>query len=634
MGSPTGSSSPSKESFEYELFDGDAENLKTVAAPPIQSNPWIDPDFLKLTHRIGRGPFGDVWIATLHHFTDDCGDYSGNCREVAVKMLNFISEEQIQPLMKKFESTFYKCQKTQHVCWLYGISVKNGKICIVMKFYEGSVGGKMAHLKGDRLPLSDILRYGIDVVQGVMELHSQGILVLNLKPFNLLLDEQDQAVVGDIGIPMLLRGIPLSRSDLTLRLGTLNYMAPEQWGPDVRGPISYETDCWGFGCSIVEMFTGVSPWYGKSAEEIYTAVVTKHEKPNVPSGLPCAIESVVKGCFEYDFRNRPSFADILFALKNPNASFGNSGWICARDKTQGKGNDFQNCNWLFLKDRLQVGDYVRSRKVASLNKLEDMSIVEGTAVGMDSDMYVLVRVHGLHDPLRIHASHLERVSLGFAAGDWVRLNTSSLQISNSRQKQSSVGILHSVSRDGKVEVAFLGLETLWTGHCSELQMAESFAIGQFVRIKVGTVSPRFEWPRKENAWDTGRISWIFPNGCLLVKFPGRLFGNVPRLADPAEVELVQFHTCVGIVEKYHHLEAVHWAVRPVIVTLGFLSVLKLGILVVSIGSKAVGSKKKHNDQQSLDVQAAGQDPNNSGNVRWRPPSVANIFFKEGVTTAR
>ncbi|KAH9317981.1 hypothetical protein KI387_019750 [Taxus chinensis] len=535
MSSRSDTSFPSKFSFEYELFEGDAENLRTVVAPPPQSNPWIDSGALKLTHRIGKGPFGDVWMATLH-YTEDYDEP----REVAVKMLNFMSEEQVQPFMAKFENVFYKCQGTQHVCWSYGLSVKNEKICIVMKFYEGSVGDKMAQLRGDRIPLSDILRYGTDVAQGVMELHSQGILALNLKPSNLLLDEHDRAVVGDFGIPMLLLGIPLSSSDLTLRLGTPNYMAPEQWEADVRGPISCETDCWGFGCSIVEMFTGIRPWYGKSAEEIYAAVVIRREKPKVPSGLPCAIESVLKGCFEYDFRNRPSIADILFALKNPNATFGDSGWICVRDKSELKGSDVQNCNWLFLKDKLRVGDYVRSRKVANLNKPEDMSTVEGTIVGMNSDMYVLVRVHGLHDPLRMHSSNLERVSLGFGAGDWVRLHGSSLQNSRSGKKQSSVGILHSISRDGKVEVAFLGLETLWTGNCSELHMSESFAVGQFVRIKAGIALPRFQWPRKRNAWDTGRISWIFPNGCLIVKFPGRLFGNVPCLADPAEIELVQF----------------------------------------------------------------------------------------------
>jgi len=36
----------------------------------------------------------------------------------------------------------------------------NFQICIAMKFYEGSIGDKMARLKGGKLPLSEVLRYG------------------------------------------------------------------------------------------------------------------------------------------------------------------------------------------------------------------------------------------------------------------------------------------------------------------------------------------------------------------------------------------------------------------------------------------------------------------------------------------
>lgn len=158
-------------------------------------------------------------------------------------------------------------------------------------------------------------RYGIDLAQGVSELHSKGILVLNLKPCNFLLNEKDRAVLGDIGIPSLLLGIPLPSSDLTRRLGSPNYMAPEQWQPDETGPISFETDSWGFGCSIVEMLTGLQPWFGMSVDEIYNSVVRKQEKPWIPSGLPPPVENVLLGCFEYDFRSRPLMKDILQEFK-------------------------------------------------------------------------------------------------------------------------------------------------------------------------------------------------------------------------------------------------------------------------------------------------------------------------------
>lgn len=154
-------------------------------------------------------------------------------------------------------------------------------------------------------------RYGINLAQGVQELHSKGSFILNLKPFNVLLNDNDQAILGDVGIPSLLLGSSFLSSDMAKRLGTPNYMAPEQWEPEVRGPISFETDSWGFGCTIVEMLTGNQPWYGCPVRRIYQSVVEKHEKPNIPSGLPSSVENILSGCFEYDLRNRPLMVDIL-----------------------------------------------------------------------------------------------------------------------------------------------------------------------------------------------------------------------------------------------------------------------------------------------------------------------------------
>jgi len=130
-----------------------------------------------------------------------------------------------------------------------------------------------------------------------------------------LLDDSDQAILGDIGIPSLLIGSLFLSSDYAHRLGTPNYMAPEQWQPEVRGPISFETDSWGFGSSIVEMLIGNRPWYGHPVSEIYQSVVEKYDKPQIPSGLPFSIENVLSGCFEYDLRNRPSMADILTVFR-------------------------------------------------------------------------------------------------------------------------------------------------------------------------------------------------------------------------------------------------------------------------------------------------------------------------------
>ena len=185
--------SGSTDAFEYMLFEGDPDHLKSVICNPNQITPWIDSSALKLAHRIGRGPFGDVWLATHHRRTENYDHY----HEVAVKMLYPVKEDEMPAFLAKFDEIFSKCQGLENVCFLHGVSIHNGRVsycfylrpvsqlhanstseriydklynhsshafvgfqvCIVMKFYEGSVGDKMAHLKGGKLSLLDVLRY-------------------------------------------------------------------------------------------------------------------------------------------------------------------------------------------------------------------------------------------------------------------------------------------------------------------------------------------------------------------------------------------------------------------------------------------------------------------------------------------
>ncbi|KAF5456745.1 hypothetical protein F2P56_026191 [Juglans regia] len=610
-------------SFDFELLEDDPDHPRTtVVTSSSRKSSWIEPAKLKLRHRIGRGPFGDVWLATHHQSTEDYDEF----HEVAVKVLHSIKEDHTRAALDKLEDLLFKCQGIGGVCLLHGVSVMSGKICIVMKFYEGSVGDKMARLQGEKLSLPDVLRYGIDLAEGILELHSKEILVLNLKPSNVLLNENNQAFLGDVGIPYLLLGIPLPSSDMARRLGSPNYMAPEQWQPEVRGPISLETDSWGFGCCIVEMITGVRPWRGRSVDEIYHSVVRKQETPYIPGGLPPVLDNVLIGCFEYDLRNRPLMTHILHVFRSlKNAIDNDGGWMgLGSMPIKEKSNNTGYTEWFLAKDHLQVGDMVRSRNAPNSRKPENMDVLEGTVVGLerdtDRDGFVLVRVHGVHDPLRVPVTTLERVTFGLAAGDWVRLKEED-------KKHSPVGIIHSINRDGSVAVGFIGMETLRKGSSSEFQMAESYHVGQFVRLKTNILSPRFEWPRKRSGtWATGRIWRILPNGCLMVKFPGILtFGDEWNtfLADPAEVEMVAFKKCPGMVRKYQHLEDFHWAVRPLLITIGLFTAMKLGIFV---GKKMGRSKVKKHEASSIQTDSQYMDGQNASNSLWIPPKVANMLF--------
>ncbi|XP_010437936.1 PREDICTED: E3 ubiquitin-protein ligase KEG-like [Camelina sativa] len=592
---------------EYEIIEGACESALAAG-----TSPWVDSSTLKLRHRIGRGPFGDVWLATHHQSTDDYDEH----HEVAVKMLHPIKEYQ-KRVVVEFDDLFSKCQGMENVCLLRGVSTISGKICIIMKFYEGSVGDKMARRKGGKLLLPDILRYGVDLATGILELHSKGFLILNLKPSNFLLSDNDKAILGDVGIPYLLLSISLPSPDMAVRLGTPNYMAPEQWQPEVRGPMSFETDSWGFGCSIVEMLTSVQPWSGRSADEIFDLVVRKQEKLNIPNGIPPPLENLLRGCFMYDLRSRPSMTDILHVLKSLQNSEEEEIWR-GIDSTEIRKSSatLGYTEWFLSKDHLQVGDKVRSRKPASSFKHENMDVPGGMVVGLerdttDPDGFALVKVHGVHDPLRVHVSVLERVTNGLASGDWVRLK-------HGNKRHSPVGVLHSIDREGNVAVGFIGLPTLWKGTSSQLQMANAYRVGQFVKLKANVVIPRFKWMRKSiGIWATGRISQVLPNGCLEVDFPGVLPFKEEHgscLADPAEVEIVNFNTCEGVMKKYEHLEDFHWAVRPLLIAMGLLTAMKLGFFV----GKKIGRSKdgKQRDGSSAQGDCQIRDGQKSRKSKW------------------
>lgn len=114
---------------EDELF---AEDFELDSMPEMmggesdQRPSWIEPNDLKLMHRIGRGLFGDVWLATLHNSTEEFDEF----HEVVVKMLPLISDEKIRTVLGKFETLYEASQGLNRVSWPRGMSTKDGKVSI------------------------------------------------------------------------------------------------------------------------------------------------------------------------------------------------------------------------------------------------------------------------------------------------------------------------------------------------------------------------------------------------------------------------------------------------------------------------------------------------------------------------
>jgi len=176
-----------------------------------------------------------------------------------------------------------------------------------MRRYAQSLNRKLHNADGGRLPLSEVQQYGRKIAKAGMELHSQNVVLSDLKPANILLDEHDDIAVADFGISTLLkRG---EEQDDGLH-GTFNYMSPEAFDPESFGRLSTMSDIWSFACCIVEMVSGQRPWSGTRMSAICFKITAAREIPEIPAELPLAVRNLLHACFAFDSSQRPTFEDV------------------------------------------------------------------------------------------------------------------------------------------------------------------------------------------------------------------------------------------------------------------------------------------------------------------------------------
>ncbi|KAI4323566.1 hypothetical protein L6164_023161 [Bauhinia variegata] len=285
---------------------------------------------LKLLQRIGEGRRADMemWTAIIS------GGANGQRRhQVAVKKVRIADEMDLDRVLGQLEKLRRASMWCRNVCTFHGAMRMEESLCLVMDRCYGSVQSEMQR-NGGRLTLEQVLRYGADIARGVAELHAAGIVCMNLKPSNLLLDASGHAVVSDYGLagilkkPVCRKAHPecdSSHSCMECIMLSPYYAAPEAWEPvkkslnlfwdDAIG-ISADSDAWSFGCTLVEMCTGSAPWAGLSAEEIYRAVVKARKLPPqyasvVGGGIPRDLWKMIGECLQFKAAKRPSFNAML-----------------------------------------------------------------------------------------------------------------------------------------------------------------------------------------------------------------------------------------------------------------------------------------------------------------------------------
>lgn len=215
-----------------------------LAAEPDLSDPaQSELGEYELLELIGRGGMGLVYRARQR----------GLAREVAIKLLSggpWASPE----FVARFRQEARHAARLQHpgIVAIHELGESDAGVYYAMQLVRGQSLAQRLHAQGPwpARPAAALLR---KIAEAVAYAHSLGVLHLDLKPGNVLLDEDGQPLIADFG---LARRTEAPGNDATIA-GTPGYMAPEQTVPGRA--LSEATDIWALGAILHELLTGQPP---------------------------------------------------------------------------------------------------------------------------------------------------------------------------------------------------------------------------------------------------------------------------------------------------------------------------------------------------------------------------------------
>jgi tetratricopeptide (TPR) repeat protein/predicted Ser/Thr protein kinase len=226
----------------------------------------------ELIEEIARGGMGVVYRA--RQLTLD--------RPVALKMIA-AGQLATPAAVQRFHTEAEAAARLDHphIVPIYEIGEHEGQHYFSMKLIEG---GTLADIATKSKPQSlksieDAARLVGTVARAVHYAHQHGILHRDLKPTNILLDEQGQPYVTDFGLAKLLED-DTSLTHTVAVLGTPSYMAPEQAAGGGK-QLTTAADIYSLGAVLYQLLTGQPPFRADTPLEIIRKVV--EEEPVSPS---------------------------------------------------------------------------------------------------------------------------------------------------------------------------------------------------------------------------------------------------------------------------------------------------------------------------------------------------------------
>jgi serine/threonine protein kinase/Tfp pilus assembly protein PilF len=238
-----------------------------------------------IIEELGRGGMGRVYKAVDTEVNE----------KIALKLIKpEIAAD--KKTIERFRNELKFARKIRHknVCQMYDLSKEEGSYYITMEFVPGDDLKSLIRRMGCLSP-GQAISITKQVCDGLAEAHKLGVVHRDLKPHNIMIDQDGSARIMDFGIARSIEGKGITGAGVMI--GTPDYMSPEQ----VEGKeTDSRSDIYSLGIILYEMVTGQTPFEGDTPFII--GVKHKSEAPKDPKELatqiPDDLSRIILRCLE------------------------------------------------------------------------------------------------------------------------------------------------------------------------------------------------------------------------------------------------------------------------------------------------------------------------------------------------
>ena len=267
-------------------------------------------DRYEIIKTIGEGGMANVYLAN-----DTILD-----RKVAIKVLRGdLSND--EKFIRRFKREALSVSNLSHpnIVEVYDVGEEDGNYYIVMEYIEGKTLKQLLQKRG-ALTLNEVIDIMTQLTDGLAHAHEAYIIHRDIKPQNIMIEDNGLVKITDFGIAMALNSTQLTQTNSVM--GLVHYLPPEQ--ANGKGS-TVKSDIYSLGILMYELLTGSVPFKGDTAVEI----ALKHMKEKIPSirkqnpTIPQSVENIVLKATAKNPKNRydnvrDMYKDLQTALQRDN----------------------------------------------------------------------------------------------------------------------------------------------------------------------------------------------------------------------------------------------------------------------------------------------------------------------------